>query len=1262
MMFDDRNKQTNYVTRNWLLAGILLTPFSSYSAPSGGQVTSGNAAIEQSGLTTTINQVSQHATIDWNAFNINTNESVNFVQPNASATALNRIHDQNPSSILGSINANGQVFLANPNGFIFGANSQVNTAAFIAASSDITNFEHDSLVMVQSGRGEIINNGVISSETNGFIGFFAPSIINNGEINSHEGDIVLSNNSHGTLYLPNSAGIGFSIDSLSSLDPIGIDKAGIDNKGQIIANGGQVLLSSSAIDSTLLSAINNEGVINVGRIENDGGQIKILASNGSINQSGTLIADAINNGNGGEIILIAEETMIHSGHSSARGGDFSGDGGFIETSGINHLELNASIDTRALNGSWGSWLIDPTTLSIGDGAGTTITSADIISALATNASIEYLATESISVDGGINTLSASGTLILSAPTLNINSDINTDSINFNSTTTNLTNNANITASGEITFNDDSNLNISGASTFTIESSGALSLNGVNISGNFDGLSSADDQLTVTSKNGKIDMRNMSMTSDNRLASFIINRETSSVTNANNESISISGDIYSDTFSILNTDTGSRPQQNINLSSDTHIHAAEVNFNNTIFNGSNSSLNINATQSSVLNAVNDISALNISTAELTLTNDISTLGNGISLSGGNIRINKGASETLSLITYNTGNLNIASNISSTINSENLLFNVTDGSMDLAGVAGVSDLTITNSSNLTNFNGDIAITGELLTNTNEANLTGGITLAAGDINFSSTDILSSDLTTLTTLSATGAVKLGDFEAGSLTVNSNELQLNGTVTTSLSITNSLDLSHSGAITLANDSTLTGNLLLARAGVDPDTFILVPIDSLAGQTARSLEINYTNQDFMLGKVGANNELQSFTLNGSGQIILDGTDVFSINTIGRDGISLLGNLSLELTEALNIDTSRNSGGGGNINLSGLNIDGEFAVTLDPGSANIYLGTIGSNTAIASLATEGTGNIELYGDINNVEAMFDFSKASAIILNNNITFGANDAYLVNLLLGDASINGNYDLTIFSSIFTAGAIGQNIALQNLSINTFDQPLTIDHNINTAGEINLTGGIIRLNSEITSTGGEIYVGALSGLSMSDNASLNTDYSSINLQSTNGDIDIASLSALSSVTINATTGNITNAIDDYISNTSTSTNISANQVNLLSGGSIGSSVASPIVINAGDGDISLNASNTIYIANLANSSISNNDNIIDNSAQTATANADILNQLKPELYNVTQLTRLEISNPIWQLDQFHLDNSDSNSSPRIYYSKKGWRLGNP
>jgi filamentous hemagglutinin family protein len=51
--------------------------------------------------------------------------------------ALNRIHDQNPSQILGTLNANGRVVLVNANGVFFGPSSTVNIAGVIASTADI---------------------------------------------------------------------------------------------------------------------------------------------------------------------------------------------------------------------------------------------------------------------------------------------------------------------------------------------------------------------------------------------------------------------------------------------------------------------------------------------------------------------------------------------------------------------------------------------------------------------------------------------------------------------------------------------------------------------------------------------------------------------------------------------------------------------------------------------------------------------------------------------------------------------------------------------------------------------------------------------------------------------------------------------------------------------------------------------------------------------------------------------------------------------
>jgi filamentous hemagglutinin family protein len=1236
-------------------ASILLIPSISLSAPSGGQVSSGDAIINMSGLVTTINQNSQSANINWDSFNIKTNETVNFVQPNSHSSTLNQIHDANPSSILGAINSNGRVFLSNPNGFIFGANSAVNVGALFATTSKINNFSDDTAQLSSDGQGSILNQGTINTETGGYIGFFAPNIENTGSLNSPEGNITLSNANSGLLYLPNSAGIGFSIDSLESLNPIGIE-----NTGLIKASGGQVLLSSAAIDTALRSAINNEGIIDVSAIHNDGGNISILSSVGSINQSGSVSADSIMNGNGGDIIMIAEENMIHSGNSSARGGDNSGRGGFVETSGFGNLKINSLVDTRALNGEWGKWLIDPPSLNIGDAGGTDITSADIINALSTNSSVEYLADSFINILGGINTGSATGTLILSAPILNIYSVITTDNLNLNSDTINFDEGngccpltTGITTSGRPIFKNNTNLIISGSSIFTVLGTGTLSLNGANISG-----SGADDSLVLDTQNGKIDLQNMATTSDKRLNSLTINRVTKDTINANNENVTLSGDIFADNFTINNTTT--TRDQNVNLVGDTAIESQNITFTNTNLIGSNSILDLVGTTSISLDSVDGIAALNTITPNLTLTGNISTQGDGINLSGGNISINK-ANGVLDITTRNTGNLIISSIINASTNDKGLTLFATDGAIEIDAISNIDDLTITNSSALTNLNGNIILGGDFIADTRNMKLADNLEITTGgNIDLRNTKLSTTNTETTTTLSAMAAgttIKLGDITAGKLIVNSKALHLNGEVTTSKTIDNSLDLSNSGAILLEDNSVLNGNVFFGSIGNE------ITIDSLDASEFKSLEIQYDNNDLFLGQIGATNALDSFTLNGSGRLSIASTSIFSINTTGSEGISLLGNLTLDLVDALNIDTSTNGASGGDINLSGLNINGEFSINLNAGSGNISLATIGDTTAVSSLITLNSGNIELFGNINNLEGIFDFSNASSVILNENIIFGDSELYLASLLFGDTSINGNYDLTIFSSILTLGEIGENIALENLSINTLDQPININSDINTAGDIAITAGSIDVSSKIISTGGEIKLNSLTGITMSTETELSARDSNITLQVTEGDISIASLEALDSVNITAQAGNILNAINDYVANKSTSTNITAETINLNASGQIGASIDSPIIINAGkDGKLNLTAGDKIYIANLLNSATTSNTDVFDNSLLTASANADVMSQLKNGRTNPLQFNSIEISDPIWQLKQSNQDFKTTESSPRIYYSNKGWRLGNP
>ncbi len=103
-----------------------------------GFVTSGTANAQQTGKTLTINNLSNSAVLNWASFDVSADGKVVFVQPNSTSVALNQIYQANPSSILGSVSANGQIYLVNPNGFVFGANSTINVGGLLASSLSIS--------------------------------------------------------------------------------------------------------------------------------------------------------------------------------------------------------------------------------------------------------------------------------------------------------------------------------------------------------------------------------------------------------------------------------------------------------------------------------------------------------------------------------------------------------------------------------------------------------------------------------------------------------------------------------------------------------------------------------------------------------------------------------------------------------------------------------------------------------------------------------------------------------------------------------------------------------------------------------------------------------------------------------------------------------------------------------------------------------------------------------------------------------------------
>jgi len=125
----------NVLLSTVLLIGTGMSP--AFAGPDGGQIIGGSGSIDHSGNTTTINQSTQNMAIDWQSYNVNANERVQYLQPNSSSVSLNRILSQNGSTIAGRIDANGQVILVNPNGIFFTPTSVINVGGIIASGLNI---------------------------------------------------------------------------------------------------------------------------------------------------------------------------------------------------------------------------------------------------------------------------------------------------------------------------------------------------------------------------------------------------------------------------------------------------------------------------------------------------------------------------------------------------------------------------------------------------------------------------------------------------------------------------------------------------------------------------------------------------------------------------------------------------------------------------------------------------------------------------------------------------------------------------------------------------------------------------------------------------------------------------------------------------------------------------------------------------------------------------------------------------------------------
>ncbi|WP_319413341.1 GLUG motif-containing protein [uncultured Cohaesibacter sp.] len=322
---------------SFLLASSALTALPASAAgllPSGGNVAAGAAAIRSDGSAMTITQASQQAIVNWNSFSIGAGNSVTFVQPDRSSAILNRVTGSTGTSIAGSLSANGQVYLVNPNGIAITSSGTVKVGGgFVASTLGITDedFLDGSLTFNGDGASASVSNeGVITVGRGGYAALMGGTVSNDGLVSVPLGKIGLGSGEQITLDL---SGDGFMQVALPTEDDAEGDGALVENSGKLSANGGSVVMKAATAREAARQAINMSGVVEAKTMSGQNGLIVIGGgAGGSVTVSGKVTASA-SKGKGGSIKVSGAEIDLVGAELDASG---QAGGGSVLVGGLKH--------------------------------------------------------------------------------------------------------------------------------------------------------------------------------------------------------------------------------------------------------------------------------------------------------------------------------------------------------------------------------------------------------------------------------------------------------------------------------------------------------------------------------------------------------------------------------------------------------------------------------------------------------------------------------------------------------------------------------------------------------------------------------------------------------------------------------------------------------------------------------------------------------------------------------------------------------------
>jgi len=353
--------------------------------PTGMTVHSGSATATTSGSLLTIT-TSRNAFLNWQSFNIAAGETTIFNQPSSTSIVWNRINDQNPSQIYGSLQANGIVVLLNSSGFYFGPNSFVSAAGLVVSTANYIPPQNSGGAWEFNGPpplASIVNYGQIKIGNGGSAFLIADRVENHGTISTPGGTVGLAAGQT-VLLSDRPDGRGMSMQ-------VTLPGGSVDNEGRLIADGGTIAMNARVV--------NQNGFIQANSVRNINGTIELVADDQlSLGANSQIIAGGDNSragSAGGNVTLRSGNSFSDAAGSQidVSGGSRGGDGGSVEISAPNILSLNSSINAGAQSGwSGGVFSLDPINIVLGTSGGTSAGTSGTIDGSANSDGTYYVDT------------------------------------------------------------------------------------------------------------------------------------------------------------------------------------------------------------------------------------------------------------------------------------------------------------------------------------------------------------------------------------------------------------------------------------------------------------------------------------------------------------------------------------------------------------------------------------------------------------------------------------------------------------------------------------------------------------------------------------------------------------------------------------------------------------------------------------------------------------------------------------------------------